>query len=163
MANSAPVVGAVVDQVENDLLASQHPFRSVHERETDAVISLIRAERVGIVLQPLIRRREATIEFFQLRQFPGVRGSMWVGRRNQSRSEELFYPNHVVQLLKGEREDRWMERSIDLGGGIQRPPVRPSLVLQWLVKEHETGDDRLRHERRAARRWKAFSRLGRIE
>ena len=142
MADGAPVVGAVVDQVVDHLVTSQHPVLSVHEREADALISLMRVKRADVVLQPLIRRHEATIELFQPRQFLGVRRSVRVGRCSQSRLEELFDPNHVVQLLKGERKGRRMDGAIDLGYGVQCPPVGPRLVLQWFLQEHGIGDER---------------------
>lgn len=62
VANCATVVGAVVYQVVNHLLAGQHSTRSVHELESDALISLIWTQRVGVILEPLIRSHQSTIK-----------------------------------------------------------------------------------------------------
>jgi len=106
MANRAPVVGAVVDQMEEDFLARHRPLLPVRKHKAYIAGKLLWGNPRQVIGGPRIAGSQALRKYVQIRNDLGIGCGMRRLLAQKAGFEQLFDDDHMVELLAHECK-RW--------------------------------------------------------
>ncbi len=131
----AAMVGAMVDDMEEDLLARHAAVAAIGEAEAQPFAATLQRQLGDIAGEPGGRILQPATQDVVARHHLAV--GLLVGRRlaQQARPEQFLDDRHVIELLQGEGQRGRERLGVDPGDGIEGAAVGPGLVVEGLDQQ----------------------------